>query len=146
MPVSPILEPMIILVLWTFVMWFLLYATRIPATYKHNVPMNNDLTPDEFAAQYPKRVRWKADNYNHLFEQPTIFYATTLALGMIGAGDGTNLILAWVYVGLRVAHSIFQAFFNVIMVRFVLFNLSAMVLLTLAIRATIAIFTAPVVS
>jgi MAPEG family len=47
-------------------------------------------------------VRWKADNYNNLMEQPTLFYAVTLALALLGAGEGLNTGLAWLYVGLRV--------------------------------------------
>ena len=28
---------------------------------------------EEFHAQLPAQVRWKADNYNNLMEQPTLF-------------------------------------------------------------------------
>ena len=85
--------------------------------------------------QLPASVRWKADNYNHLMEQPTIFYALALALAMLGQGEGLNLVLAWSYVGLRVVHSLWQALFNVIEVRFVLFVLSSLVLVGLTLSA-----------
>ncbi|MFN8370909.1 MAG: MAPEG family protein [Bacteriovoracaceae bacterium] len=66
----------------------------------------------------PPKVRWKADNYNHLMEQPTIFYPIIIILAMMGHGDGVNLTWAWVYVGLRVVHSFFQSLVNIIEIRF----------------------------
>ena len=103
---SPILQPAIALVLWTFVMWAWLYATRIPAIQASGGPLSPESTTAEMNARIPARVRWKADNYNHLMEQPTLFYAVTLALALLGAGAGLNLALAWLYVGLRIVHSL----------------------------------------
>ncbi|MCH1932862.1 MAPEG family protein, partial [Shewanella sp. A25] len=85
------------------------------------------------AARLPPNVRWKADNYNHLMEQPTVFYATALALALAGAGaDPLNVGLAWGYVGLRVVHSLIQATVNVIMLRFAVFSVASLVLVALA--------------
>jgi hypothetical protein len=88
----------------------------------------------------PPEVRWKADNYNHLMEQPTIFYATALTLAFLGLGAGLNLWLAWTYVALRVIHSLVQATTNVILVRFGIFMLSSLVLLIMALRAAVYAF------
>src|SRR5215831_9569296 len=103
---SPILAPVIALVLWSFVMWAWLYATRIPAIHKRGIALDPRRAPGEFQAQLPPEVRWKADNYNHLMEQPTLFYAVVLTLAFVGAGAGLNAALAWLYVGLRVVHSL----------------------------------------
>jgi len=137
---SPILQPVIALVLWSLVMWAWLYATRIPAVSRLKVPLDPNASKAEFDAALPPQVRWKADNYNHLMEQPTIFYATALALAAMGQGQGLNAWLAWGYVGLRVVHSLVQATSNVIMVRFSIFMVSSAVLLILAIRAAMAVF------
>lgn len=137
---SPILQPVVALVLWSLVMWVWLYATRIPAVQKAQVPMDSGMTSADLAAALPASVRWKADNYNHLMEQPTIFYATALALAVAGQGDGLNAQLAWGYVGLRVVHSLVQATTNIIMVRFALFMIASLVLATLAIRAALGVF------
>ncbi|MFN9848435.1 MAG: MAPEG family protein [Alphaproteobacteria bacterium] len=137
---SPILQPVVALVLWSLVMWVWLYATRIPAVQKAQVPMDPGMTSADLAAALPASVRWKADNYNHLMEQPTIFYATALALAVAGQGDGLNAQLAWGYVGLRVVHSLVQATTNIIMVRFALFMIASLVLATLAIRAALGVF------
>ena len=97
---SPILAPLIALVLWTFVMWAWMYATRIPAIWKYKVALDPYRSKEEFNAQLPAEVRWKADNYNHLMEQPTLFYAVALTLAFLDAGAGWNSFLAWAYVGL----------------------------------------------
>jgi hypothetical protein len=137
---SPILQPVIALVLWSLVMWAWLYATRIPAVNRLKVPLDTNAPKSEFDAALPPQVRWKADNYNHLMEQPTIFYATALALAVAGQGMGLNAWLAWAYVALRVIHSLVQATSNVIMLRFSIFMISSLVLLALAIRAATAVF------
>jgi hypothetical protein len=137
---NAILQPVVVLVLWSLVMWAWLYATRIPAMRKAEVALDPSLTSADLAARLPPKVRWKADNYNHLMEQPTIFYATALALALMGQGDGLNATLAWVYVALRVVHSLVQATVNVIMLRWALFMASSVVLLVLAVRAAMAAF------
>lgn len=137
---SPILQPVIALVLWSLVMWAWLYATRIPAIQAAKMPMEPTMTSADLAAALPPSVRWKADNYNHLMEQPTLFYATALVLAVAGQGDGLNAALAWGYVGLRVVHSLVQATVNVIMVRFLIFMVASLVLLALAIRAALGVF------
>jgi hypothetical protein len=140
---SPILAPVIALVLWTFVMWVWLYATRIPAIGKAKIPLDPNRTPSEFSAQLPPRVRWKADNYNHLMEQPTLFYATALTLALVGSGSGLSAQLAWAYVALRIVHSLVQALVNVILVRFTIFSIASLVLLAMAIQAALVVFKTP---
>ena len=137
---SPILAPVIALVLWSFVMWAWLYATRIPAIRAAGIAPDPTLTAASLAERLPPQVRWKADNYNHLMEQPTIFYATALSLALVGQGAGLNAWLAWGYVGLRVVHSLVQATVNAVMVRWAIFMVGSLVLLALAIRAGLAVF------
>lgn len=132
---SPILTPVVVLVAWSLVMWLWMYITRLPAMQKMKMKPDPQAPRGEQMKQLPASVRWKADNYNHLMEQPTIFYALALALAMLGQGEGLNLVLAWSYVGLRVVHSLWQALFNVIEVRFVLFVLSSLVLVGLTLSA-----------
>lgn len=134
-----LLQPVIALVLWTFVMWAWMYATRIPAIRRARLKLDGHLPRGEQMEQLPARVRWKADNYNHLMEMPTLFYAVGIVLALVSQEPGTDTALAWSYVGLRVTHSLVQALVNKIEVRFVLFNLSALVLLVLAVRAALAL-------
>jgi hypothetical protein len=130
----------IVLVLWTLVMCGWLYATRIPALKKQRIVYDPCRPSEEFHAQLPADVRWKADNYNNLLEQPTIFYAVALTLAILNAGSGLSAGLAWAYVALRIAHSLVQALINKVMIRFALFAAASLVLLVMAIQAAWIIF------
>jgi hypothetical protein len=137
---SLLFQPVIALVLWSFVMWAWLYATRIPAVRKYNVAMDPHQPASAFHAQLPAEVRWKADNYNNLMEQPTLFYAVAITLAVTGEANAINLALAWLYVALRVVHSFVQATMNVIIVRFSVFMIASVVLLILTVRAALVVF------
>lgn len=137
---SEILSPVVALLLWTCVMWAWMYATRIPAIQKSGLQMDPEAPIGTQMAQLPARVRWKADNYNHLHEQPTLFYAVCLTLALLGEGSGLNLTLAWTYVGMRVLHSLFQSLVNKIEVRFVIFSLTSLVLIALIVRTALVVF------
>ncbi|MGH6800161.1 MAG: MAPEG family protein [Methylocella sp.] len=137
---SSILKPLVALVVWSFVMWAWLYATRIPAIRKYKIALDPHRPKAEFDAQLPANVRWKADNYNHLMEQPTLFYAVSLTLAVLGAGQDLNAGLAWLYVGLRIAHSVVQALVNVILLRFAIFMAASLVLLAMTVRAAFIVF------
>lgn len=137
---AEILKPVAILVAWSLVMWLWMYWTRIPAMQKAKVKLDPTLPPGELTSVLPPQVRWKADNYNHLMEQPTIFYAIALLLAIIGQGDGLNAWIAWAYVALRVVHSLVQATVNAIMLRFSVFMLSTLCVLALTVHALFALF------
>src|SRR5262245_8251694 len=119
-----------------------LYATRIPALTKHNIIYDPQRPSEEFHAQLPAEAHWKADNYNTLMEQPTLFYAVGLTLAFLGAGSGLNAGLAWGYVVLRIAHSLVQALINKVMIRFALFAVASLVLLVMTMRAAWIVFLA----
>ncbi len=85
-------------------------------------------------------MNWKADNYNHLHEAPTVFYAVAIVLAIIGQGDGMNATIAWTYVVLRILHSLVQVLVNRVVVRFALFALSSLALIALVLHAAMALF------
>lgn len=132
---EPILLPVVCLVIWTFIQLVWMAAVRLPAIAAAKLGPDAGQNTIELGTQLPKEVQWKADNYNHLLEQPTAFYACALALALAGAGDGLNLYLAWIYVGLRVVHSIVHSTSNKVIVRFGLFMLSSIALLAMAVNA-----------
>ena len=137
---DPILAPVVALVAWSMIMWAWMYATRIPAIKRMKMRLDSMAPRGEQMSQLPAQVRWKADNYNHLMEQPTIFYAVALALALMQAGGGVNLVLAWIYVGLRVVHSLVQAVGNVILLRFAVFFVSSLFLIALTFNAARLVF------
>jgi hypothetical protein len=137
---SALFGPVIGLVLWSFVMGFWLYGTRISAVRKHKI-IYDPYRPDAvFHKQLPPRVRWKADNYNNLMEQPTLFYAVVITLALLGQDNAVNLWLAWSYVVLRVVHSLVQAIVNVVLLRLAVFMAASIVLLVLSVRAALVVF------
>ena len=135
-----IIGPVVVLVAWSMVMWLWMYITRLPAIRAAKMTLNPQAPRGEQMASLPARVRWKADNYNHLMEQPTVFYALALSLALLGAGDGINLYLAWTYVVLRILHSLIQVLVNKIELRFMLFVLSNIPLTWLTVNALVLVF------
>jgi hypothetical protein len=143
---SAILEPVVALAAWTMIIWLWMYATRIPAMNRAKIDGINMVGStgrglrDELVAKGETKASWVADNYNHLHEAPTIFYAVSLVLAMIGQGDNLNATIAWVYVGLRIAHSLVQILWNRVIARFALFVFSTLALLMLVTHAAISVF------
>ena len=135
---QPMLAPVIALVAWTAVMWGWMYATRIPAILRLRIKLDGNLPRGEQMATLPPRVRWKADNYNHLLEQPILFYAIGLSLALLGDTSTVSVALAWSYVALRIVHSLWQATVNRVPVRSAIFGLSTICLFALALLAVIA--------
>jgi hypothetical protein len=130
------IAPVLALIGWTFVMWFWMYATRIPAIQRARIDMA-ELSRTGGKLELPPEVSRVADNYNHLHEQPTIFYALALAAQLGGAADAANVGVAWAYVATRIAHSLVQATRNVIPVRFAIFSLGSILLMILLLRTAL---------
>lgn len=139
-PVQPLLAPIVALALWTAVIWLWMYVTRIPAIMKARMRLDSDAPRGEQMATLPARVRWKADNYNHLMEQPTVFFAIALVLAMLDDRSAASLMLAWAYVGLRIVHSLVQVLVNHIPTRFAIFSLSSLTLFALMYIAAMRVF------
>ncbi len=118
------LGPVIALVSWSMVMWVWMYALRIPAMLAMKMKPDPNAPSGVQMSMLPPKVRWKADNYNHLMEQPTVFYAITISLALLGSTESSAVGLAWAYVALRVTHSFVQALTNKIEIRFLVFLLS----------------------
>ena len=133
-----ILAPAAVLVLWSLIMLFWMAGTRFPAMAKSGTDLANAEPGgrgSDLEGVIPDKVNWKSHNYTHLMEQPTLFYATVVILALANAGHGLNLYLAWAYVIIRIVHSIWQATVNLVKVRFLLFLVSTICLLIMAINA-----------
>ena len=139
---SEILKPVVVLIAWTLVMLVWMVVARLPAMRRAGIDLSKARggRPGALDGVVEDRAQWPAHNSMHLVEQPTIFYAVALVLAVTDTGDGLNAAIAWVYVGLRVAHSIVQATFNRILVRFVLFALSSLALMALTLHAAMVVF------
>ncbi|MGH8050356.1 MAG: MAPEG family protein [Arenimonas sp.] len=137
---SPMLAPVIALVIWSGIIWAWMYATRIPAIMKLRMTLDPMMPRGDQMAQLPANIRWKADNYNHLMEIPTLFYAVAISLAVLGDNSFNSLMLAWSFVALRIVHSLVQTLWNHIPTRFALFFASSLVLFGLTYQAAILVF------
>ena len=133
---TAILAPAAILITWTLLMLIWMASTRLPALAKAKLPADKTRgrRGGDLDGVLPDTIQWKSHNYNHLMEQPTIFYALVAILAIAGASQ-SDVDLAWAYVGLRIAHSVWQSVINTIPVRFSLFFISSHVLMVMAVRA-----------
>ena len=137
---AQMLAPAAVLVVWSLIMLLWTAGTRFPAMAKSGMDLKNAAPGgrgQDLEGVLPDKVNWKSHNYAHLMEQPTIFYPTVIILAIMGAG-ATDVLLAWIYVGLRIIHSLWQALVNIVGIRFLIFVLSTVALLILAVRAVIA--------
>jgi hypothetical protein len=136
---SPLLAPIVALVAWSLVMYVWMYAVRLPAMKRAGISLKGRRGTRGGALEgvIPDEANWKAHNYAHLMEQPTIFYAIVIALILMGFDHPINVYLAWAYVGLRIVHSLIQATVNIVAYRFLVFTLSSLCLIGLTTHAAI---------
>ncbi|MCY7296897.1 MAPEG family protein [Alteromonas sp. a30] len=135
-----LIQPVVILVLWSMIMWLWMYATRLPAMKAAKIKPDSNAPQGHQMSQLPAHVRWKADNYNHLMEQPTLFYAVMMSLALMGTQSTVVVYTAWAYVALRIIHSLIQALGNKIIFRFTAFFLSNIALFILTVNAVMHAF------
>ena len=130
---TALLQPVIVLGLWSVVMMVVTIASRV--SYMSNL----DIAPEEakhtsdISSKLPSNVRQIGDNYNHLYEQPTVFYAVAIAIALSGHGEDLQVQLAWAYVILRIIHSLIQSIYNNVMHRFIVFFISGILIGAMAI-------------
>ena len=136
---TTMIAPVMALVAWSLVMWLWMYIQRIPAMQKAGIKPQDARFPGSLDI-LPDAARSAADNYNHLMEQPTIFYAAALAIQVAGHADPMAVHFAWVYVGVRMLHSLLQVSLNLVPVRFLLFVISTGVLAAMVVRELMKVF------
>ncbi len=135
---TSILTPVLALIVWSLIVWVWMYATRIPAIQSARIPPDDARFPGSLDV-LPDLVRGVADNYNHLMEQPTIFYALAFYVFLVGHDGQIVIWLAWAYVALRIVHSLIQGTINRVPLRFAVFALSTIVLMVLAGKEVLAL-------
>ena len=139
--INPIFAPVIALAGWSMLMMVWMLVVRIGAVQKLTTPLapKPGMRGSDLEGVIPDKATWPAHNYNHLMEQPTVFYAVALVLAIAG-GSGLDAQLAWGYAGLRIVHSLVQATFNNVNVRFLVWGLASIVLIVMIVRAAMLVF------
>ena len=139
MDAHAMLQPVFVMALLSTAMFVWMLATRLPAMSKAGMDPQDAADTSALKA-LPLRVSQVADNYNHLFEQPTVFYAVAIGLVVGGLVDPLHVQCAWAFTILRILHSVVQATINVVNIRFALFALAWLVLAVMIVRALLALF------
>lgn len=137
---SHFLTPALALIIWTLVMLLVMYKRRIPAMQAISKRTQDFIDNPKLGEKMPARARWAANNYNHLHESPTIFYALMFVIFLMDKVTVLALYCAWAYVIIRVLHSIVQVTSNAVMVRFSLFILSTVMLIIMALSTAAKLF------
>jgi hypothetical protein len=135
---ASILLSVFVLAALTATMMLWMYATRLPAMGRAGLDPQMGAHVTDLRGKLPASAERVADNYNHLTEAPTVFYAVALGIVVLGAAEPVDVACAWAYVGLRIVHSLVQATINRVVLRFALFSLSWVVLIVLIGRAILA--------
>ncbi len=137
---AQMLAPAAVLVVWTLIILFWIIPARFGALAKVEDKSNLGKPGgrgSDLEGIIPDKANWPAHNHSHLHEQPTLFYAVVIMLAIVG-GTGFDVLVAWIYVGLRIIHSLWQILINKIPLRFLLFLASTVALIILAVRAVMA--------
>lgn len=93
-----------------------MHVTRVNAIGQYNVSLDPAKLNSDLEAKVPNSIQAIAHNYNHLHEQPTVFYAVALSLALAGDDHPYTVNAAWTYVGMRIFHSLYQTLVNKVLV------------------------------
>lgn len=138
---TQMLVPAATLVVWTMIMAVWMSVDRVRSLGRANIKPEQikvGARGSDLAAIAPEVRDWPAHNYNHLMEQPKVFYAASVILALSGA-TALDARLAWSYVALRIIHSLWQATINTLQIRSTVFLLSSLVMCVLAVRSLLAV-------
>jgi hypothetical protein len=135
-----ILQPVFVVGLLTVFMTIWMFITRIPAMSKLKIHPQKGQDTNKLRDLLPKEVTRISNNYNHLFEQPTLFYAVAISIAVLGHVDSLHVWCAWAYAILRISHSITQATIDLVLIRFILFILSWVALSIMVVREAMIVF------
>ena len=126
-----ILNPMLAMMAWSGLIVAILLMTRIPVVIAQWGNLQFAKHSDELRPKMSEKFRYITDNYNHIFEQPTLFYAVLIYIQLADTANKTNISLAWAYVFLRVVHSSIQLTSNNVSWRAASFAASSLILMAI---------------
>ena len=134
-----IMLPMLGMLVLTAIVWFYMYARRIPAMKKARVPVQTYTVPEKTIELLPESINYPAYNLKNLFELPVVFYALCLFLYVTDTVDTAYLVAAWLFLAFRVLHSIVHCTSNIVMLRFYLYAAAALALWFMLGRAVLGL-------
>ncbi|WP_457095857.1 MAPEG family protein [Lysobacter sp. P5_B9] len=126
---NAIFLPAVAMAMLTFVVWWRMYATRIAQMKRERIHPQAVATSAQAAAKLTDSRA--ADNFRNLFELPVLFYLALVVAAQAQLSTTAVLVLAWLFVALRVVHSWIQCTYNKVMHRFYVYVTGGMVMWTL---------------
>lgn len=126
MSANAIFLPTLAMVALTFVVWVRMFFMRIGQMKRERIHPQAVATSAQAVARLTDSRA--ADNFRNLFELPVLFYLALVVAALVGAVDATVLALAWLFVVLRVVHSVIHCSYNKVMHRFYAYLASGAVL------------------
>ena len=140
-----ILLPMLGMMVLTAVVWFVLYARRLPAMRKAGKPAQAYTTPDKAVGYLPEEISYPSNNFKNLFELPVLFYALCLYLFVTDSAESVDVFAAWLFLLFRIIHSAIHCTVNIVMARFLAYCAAALALWFMLGRAIWGVFQAALV-
>ena len=137
MNAEAIFLPMLATMALTAVVWFYMYARRIPAMRRAGVSAQTYTTPDKAVEYLSDEVNYSAHNLKNLFEVPVLYYGLCLYLFVSGNVDLAYVVAAWLFFLFRAFHSVVHCTRNIVMLRFYLYSGAALSLWFMLGRALI---------
>lgn len=120
---SAIFWPMIALAALTALVWMRMYAVRFKEMRTKEIGPQS-VADSRDAGRHLQDVV-PADNFRNLFEIPVLFFAVCLSLAVTGEIAPAQVVLAWIFVILRTAHSLIHLTYNRVTHRFAAHFLAA---------------------
>jgi hypothetical protein len=138
MSIQAVLLPLFVQVVLTFVLLFWAGHLRVGAVRRGKVHLNDVALREP---NWGPRETKAANAYHNQLELPVLFYVLTILAWLTKQADLLFVVLAWVFVALRVIHAAIHVTGNDVRQRFFAFAASALVL---AIMWTIFIVGIPI--
>ena len=132
-----ILYPMFGMIALSCIVVILLYASRVPSLIKMWGNLQHAKHADEQRPNLPLKLRYITDNYNHIFEQPTLFYAVVIYIFLMEHTDNIHVFLAWGYVATRMIHTAIQLTTNNVSWRAAIFSISGLCLIAMIVKESL---------
>jgi hypothetical protein len=126
MTVQAILAPLFVLVALTFALLVWMGTVRFAAVRSREVRVS-DIALGQL--NWPPRVQQISNCYHNQFQLPVLFYVLTILALFLRKADLLFVVMAWIFVLLRIVHAAIHVTSNRVLHRFQAFAAGALVLL-----------------
>ena len=130
---KPLFIPLLIQVALTFAVWLRLYSVRLKEMHDKGIDPQQVSTRAK-GRQVLVDSSAASDNFKNQFEMPVLFYLCIGLALLLMWQDSLFVVFAWLFVALRIAHSIIHTTYNKVTHRFWAYVFSCFALMCMWIR------------